>query len=323
MATCKGRSAAQSTYGKVFRLPSHPLANSAFCRLNHLLQGLFHRAILQSGACHTVAKREAAEKIARTFFSILNIQTDHLASLTTLSTERLLEAQGKLGVATRGLAFRPVLDGITMPRPPIEAVVDGSAADVAVLVGTNRDEMKLFTLIDANQATMDEQVFAQLFGANAQKALAVYGSERPAMSPSDIWVDFLTDRTFRIPAIRLAERQTQHNRQTWMYRFDWPTPAFGGRLGSCHVLEIPFVWNNLDKAGVTLFTGDAPERQQIAEPMHSSWIAFAHTGDPNASLSAIWKSYDTEHRTTMIFNETCHLEDDPQGQARQLWDGVM
>ena len=140
---------------------------------------------------------------------------------------------------------------------------------------------------------------------------------------SDAWIDFLTDRVFRIPAIRLAERQSDRETNVWMYRFDWPTPVFDGRLKACHALEIPFVWNNLDKSRVNMFTGDSPARQKVADAMHAAWIAFACNGNPNTSAVPLWPSYDTAQRATMLFNEECMVVNDPYAAERRLWEGVL
>jgi para-nitrobenzyl esterase len=101
-----------------------------------------------------------------------------------------------------------------------------------------------------------------------------------------------------------------------MYRFTWASPAFGGILGSCHALEIPFVWNNLHQQGAAVLTGveGAPSAdvQALAEAMHSTWARFARTGDPG------WHPYDAT-RATMQFDVECALAHDPEGDLRALW----
>ena len=183
--------------------------------------------------------------------------------------------------------------------------------------------MKLFTLMNPRQADVNQVVLKKLFSDNAEQAMATYRAALPAESSADAWTDLTTDRTFRIPAICLAESQTKLGEHVWMYRFDWRTPTFGGRLGACHALEIPFVWNNLDKPGVTAMTGDAPSGQVVADYMHAAWIAFAHNGNLHTSSIPDWPTYDTDRRATLIFDETCRIEDDPQSAERRLWEGVL
>jgi para-nitrobenzyl esterase len=284
-------------------------------------KGLFQRAILQSGASHTVQNGKNATRVASNLLTILGL--NKTTELVDVPLEKFLDAQNKASASSRGLAYQPVVDGITLPRQPIEAIAHGSADGVSLLVGTNRDEMRLFTMIDPAQATYDMTTLERLFGAKAPEVAATYDADRPEPSSSDAWIDFLTDRTFRIPAIRLAERQSAQSSSVWMYRFDWPTPAFGGTLKACHALEIPFVWNNLDKLGVNMLTGDSPARQKVAQAMHAAWIAFARGGNPNTPDLPQWPSYDTEHRATMLFNEECQAVNDPQSAERQLWQGIL
>ncbi|HEU5229481.1 MAG TPA: carboxylesterase/lipase family protein [Ktedonobacteraceae bacterium] len=284
-------------------------------------QGLFHKAILQSGASHGVPDREIATKVAREILAHLG--TEDITSLQNLPVATILEAQAKLSRRRGLLSLRPVVDGVTLPTRPFDALANGAASGVSVLIGSNRDEMKLFTAMDAQQGKVDEAVLKQTFGDAASKVLATYAAAHPGASDEEAWADILTDRTFRIPAIRLAECLAQRGTPVWMYRFDWRSPAFEGRLGACHALEIPFVWNNLNRPGVPAFTGDSPTRQPLADKMHATWIDFMFMGNPIVPDAPRWPAYDTKRRATMIFNDECQVIDDPQSAERRLWDGVL
>ena len=101
-----------------------------------------------------------------------------------------------------------------------------------------------------------------------------------------------------------------------MYLFTWETPVFGGKLKSCHALELPFMWDAIDKPGLSVLTGDGDDRQALADAMHAAWIEFARTGDPG------WAAYDTGRRATRRFDTTVETLDDPMGDQRELWTGV-
>jgi carboxylesterase type B len=106
-----------------------------------------------------------------------------------------------------------------------------------------------------------------------------------------------------------------------MYLFEWPSTAFEGRLGACHALEIPFVFDNLDKGGIDQVTGPEPP-QSIADAMHSAWLAFVHDRDPSAGGER-WPAYDADRRATMIFDLKDRVDDDPLGPERAVWDGRL
>ena len=132
----------------------------------------------------------------------------------------------------------------------------------------------------------------------------------------------LTDQVFRIPAIRLAEAQSIHQPRTYMYLFSWATPILDGRLGSCHALDVPFVFDNLDKPGAGLFTGDGADREELARQMSEAWLAFARHGAPGAASLPAWPAYEIGQRSTMVLDTECAIADDPSAEERRLWDGV-
>jgi len=276
-------------------------------------RGLFQRAILQSGAGHNAHAREQADRITSEYLQALGVSGaggDLASRLRELPVEALLEAQGRVGQAyvERGLAFQPVIDGTLLTDLPVSRVAAGSARDVALLAGTNLDEWNLFSAMDTRAGGLDEAGLVDAIGgafrdrAAAESAVAEY-------------------RTFRIPAIRLAEAQQAAGGHAWMYLFTWPSPAFDGRLGSCHALEIAFVFDNLTKPGADLFVGaDAPT--SLADSMSAAWTAFARHGRPEGGSAGEWPEYEPAARSTMIFDVESRVESDPMGSERLQWEGV-
>ena len=94
----------------------------------------------------------------------------------------------------------------------------------------------------------------------------------------------------------------------------WQPPTFEGRLGACHSLELPFVFDNLDKEGFVGLVGTNPP-QQVAHAMHAAWVAFATSGNPG------WPQFDLKRRATMRFDTTSELVEDPRSAERVLWEG--
>ena len=149
--------------------------------------------------------------------------------------------------------WQPVSGSDVLPKPPIEAVREGAASDISTLIGTTLEEWKLFSLMLPKDALRTRAVrplrnLCEKAGRSADDVVAAY--EAAGVSDElDLRNALETDRNFRIPAIRLAEAQVANGAPTWMYRFDWKSPAFGGRIGACHALEIPFAFDNLDAPG--------------------------------------------------------------------------
>jgi para-nitrobenzyl esterase len=118
-----------------------------------------------------------------------------------------------------------------------------------------------------------------------------------------------TDWWMRIPALRLADARANAPSGTYMSEFAWPSPVFGGRLGAVHALEIPFVFDTLNKDLPLLgqFLGPEPP-QELADTMHAAWVSFATSGDPG------WPNCDLSRRATMRFNTTSQVLDDPRSR---------
>ena len=297
---------------------------------------LFVKAIPESGAAHSPRSADEAEELANRFLVELGVDRGPLAvdHLRDLPTQALLDAQAtvverEMGAGGRGLPFTPVVDGVVLPEPPIDAIGKGQAAGVSVLIGTTRDEWRLFTMMDPTIATLDDESAARRVAAmvrnpsGAADVIAHYRASRPDASISDLWSAVGTDVVFRIPAIRLAEHQSALGNEVFMYRFDYATPVFGGVLGACHALEIPFVFDSLD-AGAEMFVGPLnDDHRTLARRMHESWVAFGRAGRPAADGLPEWPRYTAEKRATMLFDFEPRVVDDPDGADREVWAGLL
>jgi len=290
-----------------------------------LAEGLFRAAIAQSGgALHTLPKA-AGELVADRLLTALGVES--MERLQALNVEQILAAQtlvsseigegiGALeafGVAVQ--PFYPTEGNPVVPVTPQRAIAAGRGPHIPVLTGTNRHETTLwgYGAVDAERL----QRITSRYGAAS--TLPVYQRNRPAARPEDLLIAFTTDHMFRIPAVRLLEaRETASSgaARHWMYWFCWESRAFGGRLGATHALEIPFAFNNLDRAGVDVFLGPGDRPQALAQFMHEAWTRFIHDLDPG------WMPYDTHRRATMQFADVCELLLDPDGEEREAWAGL-
>jgi para-nitrobenzyl esterase len=301
-------------------------------------RGLFARAIPQSGAAHNVHSRETATQVAAHFLEELGLSPSEAPrKLRDVPPDKLLDSHQqtmlKLGTNASVLPFQPLVDGESLPEPPLEAIRAGCAADVSLLTGTTRDEWKLFGVLDAGIRKLDEdrlvrRLSRQLPGADVEALIETYRSAREgraASEPYELYCAIETDCVFRIPAIRLAEAQSAHQPSTFFYQFNWESPSLGGALGACHAIDLPFVFGVLDKEGAELFAGGGPEARQLSERVMDAWISFAREGDPgHAGLPrGHWKAYESARRATMILGRECGLELAPGDRERQAWDDLL
>jgi len=214
------------------------------------------------------------------------------------------------------LPWQPVVDGDIIPTPPRELIAAGYSAAVHVLAGTNTDEHRLMLVGGGVMDQISPEMLAATiagYGLPVEATLTMYPQANPTASPGDLLAAIQSDWYWRIPAIRLAEAYAQRGMPTYMYEFGWPSPQFENRLGACHALEIPFVFNTLQNSTEPLL-GPAPP-QPLADLMHAAWVRFATNGDPG------WPRYDAGRRATMKFAETSTVVDDPRSGERVFWEG--
>jgi para-nitrobenzyl esterase len=304
---------------------------------------LFHRAIAQSGAGHTaqsaadaaILVNELARRLeiaptvegltAKSPEEIIAVETEIASEInTTLDADRW----GQTTIAAGGLPFFPVIDGELLTQRPIDEIANGTGENVPVLTGTTTEEYRLF-MIPTPLALMTQPMAKNMLAAYniPIEFYDIYKKHRPgAGNPAAAIVcAVLTDRFFRIPAYRLAEARANAPTGTHVYEFAWCTPTTYNelKLGACHGLEIPFMWDTLYSDGDTKLTGPNPS-QELATETHQIWLEFAQSANPG------WPRYDPTTRSVMTFDFdqkadklTTALVHDPRSEERQLWTDVL
>jgi para-nitrobenzyl esterase len=112
-----------------------------------------------------------------------------------------------------------------------------------------------------------------------------------------------------------VEAQSRNHQPAYNYLFTWKSPVMGGALGSCHALEIGFVFGNHDDT----FCGSGPDADTLSRKIQDAWAAFARTGDPSCESIGKWEPYGKD-RTTMILDKECRLTNAPYEEERGIWD---
>jgi para-nitrobenzyl esterase len=313
--TIFGESAGGMSVGTLLGTPGVP----------ELLRG----AIPESGAADHAKSVAQASTVTEIMLGELGIKPSDAEALLTVPIDTLLAAQLAAGprladLTGLGLPFSPVVDGVVLPRPPIDAVREGAAADVALLAGTAAEEWKLFHVMERARGPMpDGQLLGRLtktVGDRAGDVIAVYRDERPGLSNDELWCAIATDWVFRIPAVRLAEAQSSHQQSTYAYLFTYKSTAFDGALGACHAIEIPFVFDNVDRRGVDFLLGDiGDDTRALSTLVSGAWTAMARDGSPSHDDMPQWGTYSTADRNVMELGPTVRLRDDPMGATREMW----
>ncbi|NND76236.1 MAG: carboxylesterase/lipase family protein [Ilumatobacter sp.] len=274
---------------------------------------LFHRAIAMSPSILQLRDADQGARLAATFLDLLGV--DSIDDARMAPVDAILEAQARFPASTAGLKnFSPTSGTDVIPEP----ILDVAAADPRPLViGTNRDEMLLFTAYDHSRSDWTDadvgREFERRFGDDAAAAITAYRSHRPDTSPSQLVSAMQTDEVFRVPAQRVGEQRSDRGNATWMYSFDFASRAFGGVMGACHGLDIPFAFDNLSRQGAEMFTGPGDDRQRVADQFAQAIVDFAHTGDPG------WPEFERDGRATQRIGLEPAVDADPDAELRALW----
>ncbi len=281
-------------------------------------RGLFHRAIVQSGPPYTATVDQAATR-AEQLATRLGVPMTR-AALERVPVDDLVRATSGGGEISAdnddsGLLLVPVVDGGLLPVAPEVAVATGSVADVPLLIGTNRDESTFFTVGNADLASLDDEGLRRwarrltLDPGQASRLVDQMRGTRAArgepVAPRDLWAAIATEFVFRLPSVRFADAHAavaMPGVGTYCYLFTWESPALGGYLGSCHALELPFVFGTVHNPAVQGFCGGGEDAFALSALMRRAWTTFARTGAPGpmAPSSAEWPVWEAGTRPTAV-----------------------
>jgi para-nitrobenzyl esterase len=275
-------------------------------------KGLFHRAVVQSGSTLRLISEADAEKAADQLLAKLGLTRSRVAEIQRVPWEQLLQAQVEAGGA-----FTPVMDGRYLPHHPFDPAAPPESRDVPVIISTTLEDAALrltnWDLTDSGLSSL----LNERFKGKAAEILDLYRPAAAGKTPYLIQAQVMTDSQARARAIVQAERKAaQGGAGAWMYIWEWPTPAFDGKLGAVHGHDVDASFN-LYRNGIC-GTGDKVGRKMSLR-LSSAFVAFAKTGNPDNEHIPHWPSYDATARSTMIFDTDTHVVSDPRGAIRKYW----
>ncbi|AWB82722.1 carboxylesterase/lipase family protein [Corynebacterium yudongzhengii] len=275
-------------------------------------KGLFHAAILESGAAHNVVRKEGAVAVGKRFAESLGVEPTAEA-LGSLPEEQILQASAEIeaeigqaagderyaDLAGHSMTWQPSIDGDVLPQHPLDVLSAGEALDVPVLIGTNQDEGTMFVAGQGlyEDATAEHVVkAARVAGAADPEAVAKLATDEANPHPGASLTTFTDMWKFQLPLRDFLKRRKNYSAPTYRYKFTWASPKFGGLLGAYHMLELPFVFNSVDTQATKATAGEDLPKTLVAAA-HGAWVSFIKNFDPG------WKPYfDAETTTTGVLD---------------------
>ena len=322
-------------------------SNTFSMLLSPRARGLFHRAIVQSGGIRTASMARAENLVGApepgAEFSSGEVLLEllvrdgraedrdgakaALAGMSDAELSRYLRGRSASeilqlyrGDRLGGMYGIPRLlrDGAVLPaeEPLVVFTQPDGYNRVPVILGSNRDEQKLFLLFDSPWVT---RVFMVPLWLNDERRYQL-----AAEYLSMMWKATGVDE----PATAMRALQGP---SVYAYRFDWDEEPkllwsdFSKLLGAAHAFEIPFVFGLLDLGPATRLIFDEDKRagyEGLSESMMSYWAEFAHTGDPGRGRTGTeprWTAWDDASPEAPKFI----VLDTPEGGGIRMASGAV
>lgn len=294
--------------------------------------GLFQRVMTMSGQQIKGASIEIASGRAATVLEKMGAGglkgKELVAKLDSLTMQQIQE--GARAVSSDWL---PVVDDVILFRNPFDPDAPKLSESVPMMLGNVHDETAVggganMTWEQA-PAALDTAVHEYLLPVKAEDAVAEFRRIHPDYTP--IQVDRAAATAFRAwPGQRMeAERRAANpvsQPHTWVYQMNFP----GANGLAMHTIDIPFMFDNIAMAGGQI--GSDPQHvadaNALAAIMSQMLITYGRTGNPNGDDKSkvttqdgklpYWPAYDLTHRSTMMWEKTPRVENDPRGAERRF-----
>jgi para-nitrobenzyl esterase len=278
--------------------------------------GLFHKAIIQSGAGLQLVSHEGGAQLSSALLRVLGIEAGDLDALRAVPARQLVGAQFAAMAAAPDapLGWGPIVDGHTIVSDPL-ASARASAPAVPLLIGCTTEEAAMFLAMDPSYEALDamalEARLSAALGDGSASVLSAYRDAFPHADARELLRRIDTDRDIRVANREFVElKHAGGGAPIYNYLFDYPTGVLDGAIGAGHSVDLAFVFGNADRIPLS---GTAPGRDEVERQMVAAWTAFARTGDPSTPLLPAWPAHSGAHETMVLGWPQSHLVADPDG----------
>ena len=292
-------------------------------------QGLFHRAIVQSGSFLRAVVQERSAILTQAMLHELNLSESQVDQLQTVPLRRLIEAGDAALLKTHPhaplvwsrvadqLGWGPVVDGKLLPHHPFDPSAPAISAQVPMLIGTTLNEFTTSLNHPEYEAMTEAEVekrLGDMYGSNPERIIEVFRASHPGAKPFDVLSLAMTAQV-RQGAVLQAALKAALGTPAYLYWFTWKTPVLDGRPRSIHCIDLPFCFDNTDRS--ENLTGGGTGPRVLAANVSEAWIRFARSGNPNHAGIPNWPAFSAKSCPTMIFDRQCKLQNNPDKEERQ------
>lgn len=289
-------------------------------------KGLFHKAVALSGSSLIGVNKDYAEKLGAKVLEEAGFKIGEFEKLQQMpwlefiqianrTVAKFSDEAKKMGIQREG--FSPVSDGIHLSSEPF--FTGGMSENIPLMINTTFHEWTPSrsdaSLEKVTWEEITEKISAR-FGEKSSLIVSAYKKQFPTASPVEIWALILSNRK---NAVATADAKSKNGKApVYVSWFGWQPPLFDGRMRAFHCIDICFWFYNTDL--MLTHTGGGKRPRELSSKMANSFIQFVKTGNPNGGGLPEWLPYSAEKGETMILDDLCLLQNNPDGEARKSLD---
>ncbi|MFL6416053.1 MAG: carboxylesterase/lipase family protein [Bryobacteraceae bacterium] len=293
-------------------------------------KGLFHKAVVLSGASRKAGEKTDSEKLGSEVVKAAGLTSADLAKLqampwkefytiATRAQQAMAKNAGPGGGMSRG--FVPVVDGKILPQHPYDPEGAPTAANVPMIISSVQNEqspswadssLESITLEQVAEKVRTRAGFGAGFGDKAVNVVESYARAFPGRTPVEIWSLVSSNRQ---SVVALGDVKSRQPAPVYVNWFTWQPPLFDNRLRAFHCVDICFWFYNTDL--MLTHTGGGSRPRALSTKMAGALLQFMKTGDPNGAGLPEWPKYSAARGETMIFDDKCEAKNDPDREARK------
>lgn len=292
-------------------------------------QGLFHKAVVLSGATTRLGEKEYSEMLGAAILKEAKLKPSEMEEIQRMDWKDYLDLAGR---AAANLAketgrsgmmggFGPVVDGVVIPQHPYDPGPSPTAAGVPMMICSTMQEMSpawldpsliSITLEGVAEKIRDRAGWMQGFGEKSKEVVEAYAKAFPDKKPVELWAMIMSNRR---SVAALADAKSIQSPPVFVSWFCWQPPLFDNRMGAFHCIDICFWFYNTDL--MLSHTGGGSRPMKLAEKMAGALVQFMKSGNPDGGGLPDWPRYTGMNGEVMVLDDVSEVKNDPDREARK------
>jgi len=273
--------------------------------------GLFHRAVMQSGGAGSSGidpdYKKKAQRMAELVLKYAGIEPENVKELENIHWYDLAEAtaQAQWVINQEGnFSWGPQYDGEYFFGNPLDYGWREESKHIPMLGGSVLGEFSnnfdVFLAEGSKNHWSDEEkdvLMKKWYGDKADAILDAFKKAYPTRNTADaLYVDTRLRKGFLELVKSRASVEGAAPIYNWMFNLE--SPWMNGTM-AWHNAEEPYMFHNAEYIETAYIPGVS---ERLQDQMAGAWVAFAYTGNPNHALLPQWDAVTPDKVPTMLFD---------------------